>query len=59
MPKVRIRVGVLGLTHDYIWANLDNLLKLESAELVGAAEPEPSLREKFQSRVGFLAVPSG
>jgi len=56
MPKVRIRVGVLGLTHDHIWANLDNLLKLESAELVGAAEPEPSLREKFQSRYGDKLV---
>lgn len=48
----RIRVGVLGLTHDHIWSNLDNLLKLEGAELVGAAEPDAALRERFAERFG-------
>src|SRR5207248_3721946 len=52
MPPAKIRVGVLGLTHDHIWANLDNLLKLDSAELVGAAEPDSALRDKFQGRYG-------
>jgi predicted dehydrogenase len=48
----RLRVGVLGLTHDHIWGNLDNLLKVEGAELVGAAEPDQLLREKFLARYG-------
>lgn len=56
MATTRIRVGVLGLTHDHIWSNLDNLIKLDSAELVGAAEPDAALREKFQTRYGDKMV---
>ncbi len=48
----RLRVGVLGLTHDHVWGNLDRLVQLSGAELVGAADPHPSLREKFQQRYG-------
>ena len=52
MPASRIRVGVLGLTHDHIWSNLDNLVKLDSAELVSVAEPNAELRDKFRNRFG-------
>ena len=52
MAASRIRVGVLGLTHDHIWSNLDHLAKLDGAELVGAAEPDAALRERFSSRYG-------
>jgi predicted dehydrogenase len=52
MPHGKLRVGVLGLTHDHVWSNVDHLVKLESAELVGAAEPDPGLREKFRGRYG-------
>ncbi len=48
----RVRIGVLGLTHDHVWGNLDRLVQLERAELVGAAEPDPGLREKFRQRYG-------
>jgi predicted dehydrogenase len=56
MAANRFRVGVLGLTHDHVWTNLDNLLKVEGAELVGAAEPDQALREKFSSRYGDRVV---
>src|SRR5262245_7638869 len=52
MTASRIRVGVLGLTHDHIWSNLDHLVALDAAELVGAAEPDPGLRERFRGRYG-------
>ena len=48
----RYRVGVLGLTHDHVWSNVDRLAQLANAELVGAAEPDPPLRLKFQQRYG-------
>jgi predicted dehydrogenase len=34
-----IRVGILGLTHDHIWGNLDDLNKLSTGKLVAAADP--------------------
>lgn len=52
MSQTRIRVGVLGLTHDHIWSNLDRLIELEGAELVAAAEPEAALRDQFRARYG-------
>jgi predicted dehydrogenase len=52
MSKVKIRIGVLGLTHDHIWGHLDNLMKLDQAELVGTAEPNEALRSKFVERYG-------
>lgn len=51
-----IRVGVLGLTHDHVWSNVDILAKLPGAELVGAAEPNLELREKFGSRYGEKVI---
>jgi predicted dehydrogenase len=56
MTATRLRVGVLGLTHDHVWSNVDILTKLPDAELVGAAEPDAALREKFRSRYGDLVV---
>jgi predicted dehydrogenase len=47
---------VLGLTHDHIWSNLDNLIKLDTAELVGVAEPNAELRDKFRSRFGEKVI---
>ncbi|TAK21223.1 MAG: Gfo/Idh/MocA family oxidoreductase [Chloroflexota bacterium] len=48
----RIRVGVIGLTHDHIWSNLENLGKIDGAEIVAAAEPDAALRERFAARYG-------
>jgi len=52
MAMARIRVGVLGLTHDHVWGNLDRLLQLDTAELVGVAEPDDGLRATFRERYG-------
>jgi predicted dehydrogenase len=52
MATSRIRVGVLGLTHDHVWSNLDQLVQLADAELVGAAEPDQVLRDRFRTRYG-------
>jgi predicted dehydrogenase len=48
----RLRVGVLGLTHDHIWSNLRNLVQLDAAELVATAEPDGPLRERFAAEFG-------
>jgi predicted dehydrogenase len=48
----RLRVGVLGLTHDHIWSNLRSLVQLDGAELVAAAEPNGPLRERFAAEFG-------
>jgi predicted dehydrogenase len=42
----KIRVGVLGLSHDHIWDNLRALQESEGGELVAAADPHPELREQ-------------
>jgi predicted dehydrogenase len=46
------RIGVLGLTHDHIWGNLDALEKLDGGTLVAAADPNPPLLEQVRSRYG-------
>jgi predicted dehydrogenase len=44
-----VRIGVLGLTHDHVWGNLDDLLKIDGALVVAAADADPALRSKMQS----------
>jgi predicted dehydrogenase len=48
----KIRVGVLGLVHDHIWGELDRLSECEDAELVGAADPNEPLLERFREHTG-------
>lgn len=48
----KIRIAVLGLHHDHVWRNLEELSRLEGAELVGAADPFPELREKYRALYG-------
>lgn len=41
-----LRIAVLGLTHDHVWGNLEQLAEFSNAELVGAADPnQPLLAE--------------
>lgn len=40
----KLRVGVLGLTHDHIWGELEALAASEQGVLVGAADPHEELR---------------
>lgn len=44
------RIGVLGLHHDHVWSNLDELRETGKAEIVGAADSSPELRGQYQER---------
>ncbi|KPK64081.1 MAG: hypothetical protein AMK73_04790 [Planctomycetes bacterium SM23_32] len=47
-----VRIGVLGLVHDHVWGELNHVKELESAELVGAADPNEPQLAKFTERTG-------
>jgi predicted dehydrogenase len=51
-----IRVGILGLTHDHIWGNLDDLSKSSLGKLVAAADPNGPLLEKIRDEYGCKQV---
>jgi predicted dehydrogenase len=44
----KLRVGVLGMTHDHVWGNLADLNKSNWGELVAAADPNEELCEKVK-----------
>ncbi len=46
------RIGVLGLTHDHVWGNLEALTALENGELVAAADPNQPLLDKVKEKHG-------
>ena len=47
------RIGVLGLHHDHIWGNLEELQRLgDRAQLVAAADTNRPLLDKFQADFG-------
>jgi predicted dehydrogenase len=48
MPD-KLRVGVLGLSHDHIWENLKALNESSEGMLVAAADPHPELQEQVRS----------
>lgn len=48
----RLRVGVLGLTHDHVWGNLAALTSGELGELAAVAEPDPLLRARLAREYG-------
>lgn len=41
------KIGVLGLHHDHVWGNLEELQRTGKAEIIGAADPYPELLDKF------------
>ena len=45
----KVRVGVLGLTHDHVWKELRDLATCDAGVLVAAADPNPALREHIRS----------
>jgi len=51
-----LRVGVLGLSHDHVWANLAALATGSLGRLVAAAEPDPRLRERLARTHGGVQV---
>jgi predicted dehydrogenase len=48
----KIRVGVLALVHDHVWGELKHLQEHGGVELVGAADPNEPLLERFRQRTG-------
>lgn len=54
--SAKLRVGVLGLSHDHVWENVHTLVERDDTELVGAAEPREELRQKFQTEFGIDAT---
>jgi predicted dehydrogenase len=55
-PMTRLRVGVLGLSHDHVWGNLAAVHAGEHGQLVAAGEPDPELCERFRKLYGGVAV---
>jgi predicted dehydrogenase len=52
----RLNVGVLGLSHDHVWSNLNALLAGDLGQLVAAADPDPLLRERLSGLYGKAAL---
>jgi predicted dehydrogenase len=49
MMTNKLRIGILGLTHDHIWGNLKDLRSSSLGELEAAADLNPELRDKIRS----------
>ena len=47
-----IKAAVLGMAHDHLWGNLKELADQEGALLVGGADPNPVLQDRFRERTG-------
>jgi hypothetical protein len=44
----RLRVGVVGLSHDHVWPNLVSLATGTLGQLVAAVDPDPRLRARLE-----------
>ena len=55
----RLRVGVLGLSHDHVWSNLAALAAGDLGQLVAAADPDPRLRERLEATHGGVTALAG
>ena len=42
----KYRIGIVGLTHDHVWSNLENLADLEQGQLVAVADPHQPLLDR-------------
>ena len=45
-----LRIGVLGMAHDHLWDVLGPLAEVDGVELVGGADPDPVLRDRFKEK---------
>ena len=52
----RIRLGLIGLTHDHIWDHLPDVLASDHIDLQFAAEPNPALCEKLAEHTDCATV---
>jgi len=48
----RLRVAVVGLSHDHIWDHLGDLTSSEHVEYVGGADADAELRTKLENKYG-------
>jgi len=48
-----LRVAIVGLVHDHVAGFLAQLPQHHDVELVGIAEPDPALQEKYQKKYGL------
>lgn len=48
----KLRVAVLGLSHDHVWWDINWLLQTPDIEVVAAADPHAALRDKFVAERG-------
>jgi len=56
--KAKLRVGLLGMTHDHVWSVAAHFRGSERGELVAAADPHPELVEKARAEFGIAAYQS-
>ncbi len=54
MPN-KLRIGVLGLTHDHVWDNLPHVVACDACELIAAADPHQPLLDKVKEKFGLVA----
>lgn len=47
-----IRIGILGLSHDHVWINLETLSKLTDGTLVAIADPHQDLLDRVKEAYG-------
>lgn len=52
----RLRVGILGLSHDHVWSNLAALATGELGQLVAASDPDPRLRQRLEKAHGGVTA---
>jgi predicted dehydrogenase len=52
----RLRVGVLGLSHDHVWSILAGVAAGDLGQLVAAADPDPRLRERLEKAHGGVTL---
>ncbi len=52
----KLRIGVLGLSHDHVWSNLQELVHSEHGEITAAADPYPELRDQLRGQFAVDAV---
>jgi predicted dehydrogenase len=48
----RYRIGVIGLVHDHVWGNLDQLAVLEGGQLAAVADPHQELLDQVREKFG-------
>ncbi|MBJ7599996.1 MAG: gfo/Idh/MocA family oxidoreductase [Candidatus Nephthysia bennettiae] len=53
-----LRIGVLGLSHDHVWDNLNQLVHLGGAQIVAAADGRSELRERVRDHGCELVLES-